>query len=100
MDADHNNAITRAEVEAFYAGRAQQSGEAANPRRVDRMLRRMDGNSDGQITLEEMRTAEGAQFDQRDANRNGTIDAGEAGSGGQRQGQGQGQGQNAGGDDE
>lgn len=84
MDADSNGKLNQAEYLKWAQGRAAERGEAADSvklKRIERQVAAADANSDGTVSLEEFKNAEAAKFDAKDANKNGTIDAGEAGGG-------------------
>lgn len=82
MDQNGNGSFDNAEVTAVLQARATKGGKPFKAKAATRMLQRSDGNGDGTVTLDEFKAAAGTRFDAADANKNGTIDAGEARGGG------------------
>jgi Ca2+-binding EF-hand superfamily protein len=74
MDANSDGILTSAEVSAFLAKRAEESGRPVSPDRAQAMFDRMDLDKDGKVTAKEASYAAGARFDAMDTNKNGKID--------------------------
>lgn len=80
LDQNGDGSVDTTEATAALQARAEKNGRTFRPRAVTRLMTRSDANGDGKITLDEFQTAAGAQFDQTDANKNGTIDPDEVGA--------------------
>jgi hypothetical protein len=74
MDADHNNRVSAAELEALL-------GEAAGSLSADDRIRRADMNDDGELSDEELRRTAEMRFEWLDRNRDDNLDLAEMQSG-------------------
>lgn len=83
-DSDGSGMMDRSEIKAMLeaqeAKRAERRGEEARPvrdRRIDRWLDGKDTDSDGLLSMEEFVAVRMSNFDEKDANGNGVLEASE-----------------------
>jgi hypothetical protein len=80
FDTNGDGALDKTEIDAMMQARAARSGQPANPSASQTFLHHNDKDGNGAVSKAEFETAAGARFDAKDANKNGVIDAGEAGA--------------------
>lgn len=90
MDANHDGAVTKDELQAYMAARMAARGDGAERHGGGMggiggmgamMFDRFDTNHDGRITLDEAKADAAARFDQMDTNHDGVLSPDERAAG-------------------
>jgi hypothetical protein len=78
FDKDSNGTLDATEIDTMLQMRATRSGKTMKPNAPKAFLSRNDGDANGVVSRAEFEAVAGTRFDNRDANKNGVIDADEA----------------------